>query len=275
MKNLISVYEETFEDVKRGYYENSLGEEIEFPKITKSFYYSKVSKIEKSYKGSFETKIYAEDIDTFIKAIQLGSDSVVLNMASFFQPGGGVEKGSKAQEEDLCRRSNLIRSLYSFHFHKAKKLGIRYAGNKFKYPLDKYTAIYSQGISIYKKPISYDPYFEPFQTSVISMAAIKSPKLTEEGDLKESDKNILREKIRVVLRVALQNNHTKLVLGAWGCGAYGIPSKSMANLFNEVLSEKDWSGKFEEICFAIIEDHNSQRNGGNLQSFIDVFGTKD
>ena len=272
--NLVSVYEDTFEDVKRGYYENSFGEEIEFPAIEKSYYYKKTPKIEQSYKDSRETKIYAENVDTFVKAIEMGPSAAVLNMASFFTPGGGVEKGSKAQEEDLCRRSNLIGSLYSFHYHKSAALGIKFAGNSYKYPLDKYTAIYSKGISIYKKPKTYDPYYEPFQTNVITMAALKNPKLTEDGTLKDSDRKILMEKIRIVLRIALCNNHTKLVLGAWGCGAYGIPAVEMSQLFSEVLSEPSWGGKFDEICFAIIEDHNSQKNGGNLKPFIEKFGTR-
>ena len=38
---------------------------------------------------------------------------LVLNLANPVHPGGGVRKGSKAQEEDLCRKSSLLVSLES------------------------------------------------------------------------------------------------------------------------------------------------------------------
>ena len=273
MENLISVFLGTLGDIKRGYYENSFGEEIEFDDVGNSFYYTKVPRSETSHLGDKTIKIYAQNVDSFVKAIEMGPDAVVLNMASDYIPGGGVEKGSRAQEEDLFRRSNLAKSLYRYHQHKAKRLRLRY-NPKFSYPLDTYEIIYSEGISIFKKPGNYSTYLEPYKTNVITAAALKRPSLNEEGSLKEADCEIMKEKIRCVLRVALKHNHTKIVLGAWGCGSYGLPAKDVARLFKEVFEEKNFKYKFDEVCFAVIEDKNSMRNGeGNFKSFANTFNT--
>lgn len=275
-KDLVSVFEDVKEDIKRGFYENPFGEEIEFltPDLY-TYYYDRVPKAEKSYTGPlYDTKIYVESKDTFIKAIELGPDAVVLNMASPSHPGGGIERGSKAQEEDLCRRSDLLKSLYRHSRHKAKEIGIRSDRDR-QYPLGWNHVIYSEGISIYRKPGTYEPYYEPYETNVISAAALRKPELTETGDLTEKDKKTMREKIRCVLRVALKNDHTKLVLGAWGCGAFGCPASTIATLFKEVLESPEWKGKFEEICFAILEDRNSIKNTGgkgNYQIFKEILG---
>ena len=42
-----------------------------------------------------------------------GKGVLVLNLANAVHPGGGVRKGSKAQEEDLCRRSTLLQPMES------------------------------------------------------------------------------------------------------------------------------------------------------------------
>ena len=51
--------------------------------------------------------------------LSLPSDKNIcaLNFANRFSPGGGVQKGSKAQEEDLCRTSSLFSALISEKFY--------------------------------------------------------------------------------------------------------------------------------------------------------------
>jgi uncharacterized protein (TIGR02452 family) len=82
-----------------------------------------------------------------------------------------------------------------------------------------------------------------------------------------------RNKIRTLFRVAKINKKTKLVLGAFGCGAYGNPPALVADLFKEILEEPEFKGAFDEICFAILEDKNSP-SGGNYAPFAKVFGHK-
>ena len=60
------------------------------------------------------TVIKVYNCDTLVgtkRMIDQGMKPLVLNMASNFVPGGGVRKGSRAQEECLFRRSNYFLSL--------------------------------------------------------------------------------------------------------------------------------------------------------------------
>ena len=58
-----------------------------------------------------------ENIDSYAlarKRVAEGAAKVlVLNLASPVHPGGGVRRGARAQEEDLCRKSSLLLSLES------------------------------------------------------------------------------------------------------------------------------------------------------------------
>ena len=63
------------------------------------------------------TKVLVEGNDCLVAAKRLvkeGYNPALLNFASAGHPGGGVETGARAQEETICRRSTLTRSIYSF-----------------------------------------------------------------------------------------------------------------------------------------------------------------
>ena len=46
---------------------------------------------------------------------------------------------------------------------------------------------------------------------------------------------IMRRRINKVLRIGASNNHDGIVLGAWGCGAYGNDPWLIAGLFKSEI----------------------------------------
>jgi uncharacterized protein (TIGR02452 family) len=87
----------------------------------------------------------------------------------------------------------------------------------------------------------------------------------------------MKRKIRIALRVAILKGMTTLVLPAWGCGAFKNPASEVAESFKEVFQEEEFLGAFEEICFAILDDHNAKHEfnpEGNFKPFLDTFGLK-
>lgn len=212
-----------------------------------------------------KTEISVERIDCLVAAQQLvddGYNPAVLNMASFKQPGGGVKNGSAAQEENLCRRTNLYKSISKFE--------------KNGYPLDiNWGAIYSPVVTIFRKTEAENYGFmdEPYVVDFITAAAIKHPKLNGDGTLEQKTRDILKNKVRQILNVGLYYRNDSLVLGAFGCGAYGTPPIEMAKIFREVLGERFYRGAYKKIVFAVLDDHNAHREHnpeGNFKPFCDI-----
>lgn len=171
----------------------------------------------------------------------------ILNMASFKRPGGGVERGAKAQEEGLFRCSNLFRAI----------------SNEF-YPLEKNECLYTQDATFFKDFL-YEP-MDPIETDVITLAAIN---YNVEGTVAGPDSDKLtRQKMRLMLSIPANHGVKVLILGAWGCGVFKNDPVKIATQFKEVLNE-GYSGLYDEVIFAIINDHNSVAN--NLQIFKEEF----
>ncbi|KAH3948024.1 hypothetical protein HBI24_204150 [Parastagonospora nodorum] len=192
----------------------------------------------------------------------------VLNLASERSAGGGWQNGALAQEEALCYRSSLYLSLHKSY-----------------YPLPSLSAIYSPSVLIIRDAMSrghslLTPAEQPANlpvTSVISVAALRYPALTDD---KKSFKNEgqraeTKRKIRLTLRVAALGGHTKLVMGALGCGVFGNPPKEVADCFLEVFRESEFQGGWwEEVVFAIMDNARGDQGGkdgvGNYGQFYRV-----
>jgi uncharacterized protein (TIGR02452 family) len=179
-------------------------------------------------------------LEVAIDALQEGSRPLLLNMSSWFKPGGGVEKGAGAQEEDLFRRGNY----HKFLDHKL-------------YPLPEYRTILSRGVEFYKnsREYNYNPMKTKYKIDCIAAPAVRHPTLTSNQCLTKKDADMMRKKINIICQVALKNNNDCLVLSAWGCGAYGCPPEHIGKLFREVIDH--YQGQFKKIIFAIIDGTTS------------------
>merc|ERR1712014_7550 len=105
------------------------------------------------------------------------------------------------------------------------------------------------------------PEAERCNLSVLSVAA--QDLRWRSGGNTTFDEALAEEKIRSMLYVASERGHDAVVLGAFGCGAFGNDPVKVAALFAKVLST-EFTG-FRVALFAIVL---SQKN---LRAFADHF----
>ena len=224
------------------------------------------------------TTVVVEGNDCLVTAERLvreGYNPILLNFASAGHPGGGVENGARAQEETICRRSTLTRSIYSFDPKYASRYGYPLAAGN-HYPIvSRFSAIYSPSVTVFREGRECTLMEEPYDVAVVTCAALNlngkyEIRLTPDGHMPQAAIDITRSKIRTVFRIALSHGHDSMVLGAFGCGAFKNPPAEMARLFHEVMDETEFKDRFKLITFSIIENHNS--HNANLNAFRKEFG---
>ncbi len=188
------------------------------------------------------------------RALQSGKDNiVVLNFASARNPGGGFLSGASCQEEDLCRASALYACL--------KRKSMFYNENILcDNSLYTDNMIYSPDVPFFRN--EYNLFIEePFKLSIISAPApnVRSLEIAED-DLKD----IFRRRILKILQIAESHNHKTIILGAWGCGAFGNSPDLVASVFKESLKIIP---AFEHVCFAV---YDNKENEPTFSSFKDI-----
>lgn len=90
---------------------------------------------------------------------------------------------------------------------------------------------------------------------VISVAPVRRPKLDESGaDYSfEQEKEMMKDKMRTVLRIAATWHHRDLCIGAFGAGpTFRHPIHQLAVMWKTLLfTEDEFDGAFDNIVFAI------------------------
>lgn len=245
----VKVFQRTQEDCRRHYRDPirlSIGHQV---------FYPDASQLKMPPCPRLSTDIQVVKGDSFEIAERmkttLGVTPCVLNMASDRHPGGGVRKGASAQEEELCRRSTLYPVLEALKRH-------------YSWPTH-FTCVYTPGVVVFSDT-AYAYLKTPFLTNVISAAALRRPAWTKDEAFKDADERLTLAKVSSFLQACVKHGQRHLVLGAWGCGAFGNPPKGMARVFKSLLTGA-FAGYFETVWFAIKDN----RASNNFAVFSSVF----
>ena len=212
-----------------------------------------------------DSRVTFEENLTLITAyhfVDAGKKTGVLNFANPVEPGGGILRGVNAQEEYLCRASNLYNCLTSsqakpyYDYH-----NILLRMNQFNSIfLSSDRIIYSPNVVFFKEDIGYFPdmecsptqeYTDQWRTmDVITCAApfFSSGKyILPNGDLY----HLLCKRIRNIFETAMSHHIGALVLGAFGCGAFHNPPALVTKAFQDVLLEERYAHAFSDVVFAV------------------------
>lgn len=168
----------------------------------------------------------------------------ILNMSSPLRPGGGFLTGATSQEESLCMRTTLYPSLRE-EFYRLPEVG----------------GVYTPDVLVFRGSdanVTDLNKNERWWIDVVSAGMLRFPDVEadEDGEMRyvnARDRELVEEKMRAVMRIVQVKTMTKkksgkgLVLGAWGCGAYGNPVREIAESWKRVLignmNNADHSGK--------------------------------
>lgn len=204
----------------------------------------------------FSTAVRVANLTTLVAARHLvdgGERPLLLSFANGVQPGGGFLSGSRAQEEVLCRSSALFATLVGDAMYAAHKLR----------PLPDSTswAILSPRVPVFRND-GGDALSTPWLADFLTCAAPYAPRVGH-----ALSRDLLRERISRVLAIARTFEYETLVLGAWGCGAFGNDPYHTAIDFRNAL-ESEFDGVFREVVFAVTDWSEERRF---LGPFGDVF----
>lgn len=188
----------------------------------------------------------------------------VHNFASATNPGGGVTRGSDAQEEAICRCStlyfNIIEKEIGSNFYEKHREMLKSGRMDATYNDD---CIYTPGVTVFKTDTVLPQIMSEkdwYQVDIITCAA---PNLREHPSnsmnpdsgnkkIRVSDKALMDlhiKRMSRILEIAKKEKVDVVILGAFGCGAFSNSPKVVAEAMAQVI--KEYLFDFKIIEFAI------------------------
>ena len=173
------------------------------------------------------------DVNKYVGTVEALKDCrdeyvAILNFADGYTPGGLVLNGATTQEESLCRSSNLYESLID-PICKEKYYDYNFNNKEFKFGKSSDRIIYTKNVTFFRQDDFYAAWDgEGFtrQCDVITCPAPMAGTATDDE---------IRRRMRNIINVADDNRINTLILGCWGCGAFGNSWEHFSELWFEVI----------------------------------------
>lgn len=213
--------------------------------------------------GDRPTRIEVRDESTLVAARRLheaGLDVVALNFASARRPGGGFLSGARAQEESLCRASALFVCLEGqpMYAHEAS----------WHDAMNSDYMLHSPAVPVFRGDAGA-LLEQPWPCAFITAAAPNRKTLLQQNPAREPElPQVFARRISRVLAVAARGGHDALVLGAWGCGAFGCDPEVVAAQFHAALLGP-FRGAFTRVVFAVLDTSPERRTIGPFERRFD------
>lgn len=190
----------------------------------------------------------------------------VMNFANAFHAGGGVTKGSSAQEESLCRTSTLYPLLY--------RQTLRYTFYKHHQDLNTPKAsdslVYTEGVIICKTDEDLPKRMPQEEWVTVDVITIAAPDLRDKsnfhaplvnGGTYMNDAELFGYHVKRAIHMltcAAAKKADILVLGAFGCGAFQNDPEVVARAYKVAIQE--FPKVFKQIEFAVYCPPGGSRN---------------
>jgi len=258
---------QTLEIVERGYYVNNAGDRVEIgDEVRSAVKGTQLCTPEDllaligrpARQGAYSTVFEVRNCTTLAAARKLVVDRglgrvLALNFASAKNPGGGFLSGSQAQEESLARASALYETLLtaSEYYRRNRNCGT---------PLYTDLMILSPDVPVFRDDTGAlldGPYALAFLSApAVNAQAVRKNSPQDVGQIKTT----MSQRLRMILALAADQDYRHLILGAWGCGAFGNRPADVARDFaRELIEPGEFSHSFETVVFAVL-DHSRQEN---------------
>ncbi|MVT40757.1 TIGR02452 family protein [Chitinophaga oryziterrae] len=184
--------------------------------------------------------------------VEEGQENVCcLNFASAKNPGGGFIKGAHSQEETLSRASGL----YACQVNKMEMYQINRLHDSCLYTDH---MLYSPLVPVFRDD-NDQLLDEHYCVSIITSPAVNAGAVKmNEPEKVDHIPTVMFNRIEKLLLLAVAQQQSTLVLGAWGCGVFRNDTREVARWFAQHLQRELFSKAFKRVVFAIYSPSDKQ-----------------